>query len=416
MKKLFIILAGVVSLVALVGCENKPLVEPDVNEWGEQEEIFIPGGSGAIFFDVNAKTKGTLLNTFPVGESFNVIGYRYNGEWDVVKQGESSQVSSVTYTDAEGNITTQPKGVFYNSDTNTTGVQEVTWSGTSYGYTPLKQWVPSLIYSFFAWYPADRATINGAGVDGDPFITYNLHLPTAGATDDTSAGVARGEMVDLLSACKINHRKMDGMSVALQMTHRLSGLEMKATSLVKAKDLREVYGNETINPETGTNAPAVHPEWATLADNDVVTLNITSFSLHFNKVASSVKIPLNTKNSSFDYSVLAWADDVMFFNNYAVGTEGENVGINAQTFNRKEDMLILIPQSEQITATGTLVYTIECGGYEFGFEEVASTFIPNLSPGGFYRLLFTISKSGLVVKAEKAPGWDVIVPVDHEFH
>ena len=41
--------------------------------------------------------------------------------------------------------------------------------------------------------------------------------------------------------------------------------------------------------------------------------------------------------------------------------------------------------------------------------------IPNLSPGGFYRLLFTISKSGLVVKVEKAPSWDSLVEVDHDF-
>lgn len=404
MRKLYIILASLSSLVAFVACGNESHIDPDVNEWGDQEEIFIPGGNGAIFFDVNSKTKGTLLETFPTGEPFKVIGYRYNGEWDVVKQGESSQVSTVTYTNANGDIVTEPKGVFYDNETevstetNLTGVQEVTWSGTSYGYAPLKQWVPSLVYSFFAWYPANRATVNDASEHGDPYITYNLIMPSADVTDET----ARKVMVDLLSACKINHRKVDGMSVPLQMTHRLSALEMKVASLVKAKDLREVYGTQ-------------HPEWADLADNADVTLNITSFTLYFNKIATSVKIPLNTKSSSFGYSVLSWEENVKFFNNYAVGTEGENVSSAAQTFIKAEDVLILIPQTEQITALGTLCYNITCDGYTVSFEDDAKTFIPNLSPGGFYRLLFTISKSGLVVKVEKAPSWDSAVEIDHDF-
>lgn len=421
MRKLYIILASLFYLVAFVACGNESHIDPDVNEWGDQEEIFIPGGNGAIFFDVNSKTKGTLLETFPTGEPFKVIGYRYNGEWDVVKQGESSQVSTVTYTSAEGNIVTEPKGVFYDNETevstetNLTGVQEVKWSGTSYGYTPLKQWVPSLVYSFFAWYPADRATVNGVSEHGDPYITYNLAMPSAGATDDESAGTARKAMVDLLSACKINHRKVDGMSVPLQMTHRLSALEMKVASLVKAKDLREVYGTATVDPEKGTTVPAVYPEWADLADNDPVELNITSFTLNFNKVASSVKIPLNTRSSSFDYSVLSWKENVMFFNDYSVGIEGNNVSSAAQTFIPSEDILILIPQNEPITATGTIKYTITCGGHSESFEQRATTHIPNLSPGGFYRLLFTISKSGLVVKVEKAPSWDSLEDIYHDF-
>lgn len=414
MRKLFIILAGVVSLATFVGCENEPLVDPEVNEWGEQEDIFIPGGNGAIFFDVKAKTKGTLLNTFPTGASFNVYGYRYNGDWNVVKNGESSQVSTVTYTNANNVIVTEPKGVFY-TDTNK-GVQKVTWDGTSYNYNPLKQWVPSLVYSFFAWYPADRATINGADEHGDPYITYNLTIPSADATDDTSAGVARDDMVDLLSACKINHRKMDGMSVPLQMTHRLSALEMRAMSLVKAKDLREVYGKSTVN-DLGEIVDAVHSEWADLADDAPVTVNITGFTLNFNKVATSVKIPLNTRSSSFGYSVLGWAENVKFFNNYNVGKKGNgnDIGTNAKTFIAQDDVLILIPQTDDITATGTLYYTITCGGHTFSFEDDASTFIPNLSPGGFYRLLFTISKSGLVVQVEQAPSWDILVNVEHEF-
>ncbi|MBQ2006387.1 MAG: hypothetical protein II205_02375 [Bacteroidales bacterium] len=402
MRKLYIIFASLCSLVAFVACEKNQPLDPDGEGWGDQEEIYIPGGNGAIFFDVRSKTKGVLLNTFPTGEPFNVLGYRYNGDWDVVKQGESSQVSTVTYTDAEGNIATQPKGVFYDSDTNTSGVQEVGWVETAYVYSPLKQWVPSLVYSFFAWYPADCATVNGPGVDGDPYLTYDLPLPTEGAANDVSAATARGNMVDLLSACKINHRKVDGMSVPLQMTHRLSALEMKASSLVSAKDLREVYGT-------------LYTEWSSLADDAPVTLNITGFALNFNKIATKVKIPLNTRSSSFDYSVLSWKENVKFFNNYSVGEEGHNVSSAAQTFIKSDDILILIPQTESITASGTIGYTISCGGFTASFEDHAETMIPNLSPGGFYRLLFTISKSGLVVKVEKAPSWDSLVEVDHDF-
>ena len=400
MRKLYIIFASLCSLVAFVACEKNQPLDPDSEGWGDQEEIYIPGGNGAIFFDVRSKTKGVLLNTFPRA-SFNVLGYRYNGDWDIVKQGESSQVSTVTYTDAGGNITTQSKGVFYNNSTNS-GVQEVSWSGTAYEYPDPKQWVPSLVYSFFAWYPADCATVNGPGVDGDPYLTYDLPLPTEGAANDVSAATARGNMVDLLSACKINHRKVDGMSVPLQMTHRLSALEMKASSLVKAKDLREVYG-------------ASYPQWSSLADDAPVTLKITGFALNFNKIATKVKIPLNTRSSSFDYSVLSWKENVKFFNNYSVGNEGNNVSSAAQTFIKSEDILILIPQTESITASGTIGYTISCGGFTASFEDHAETMIPNLSPGGFYRLLFTISKSGLVVKVEKAPSWDSLVEVDHDF-
>lgn len=414
---IYILLIFSFSLVMSTGCENKSLFDKENGYWGEQEEIFIPGGNGAIYFDVGAKTKGTLLYEFPK-ESFNVLGYRYNGAWDVVKEGESSQVSTVTFTNGggKGNIVTEPKGVFYDnetevtSETNLTGVQKVTWDGTSYNYTPLKQWEPNLTYSFFAWYPADNEKIvaSGSDVDGDPYITYTLTLPTS----DTSAEAARKAMVDLMVACEIDYTKSKGISVPFMMNHRLSGLDMRATSLVDAKALRELYGTATTDPETGVTTAAKYPEWSEIEDNATVTLTITSFTLTFDEIASSVKIPLNTKSSSFDYSVQATTTDVKFFNAHSVN---KDIDGTVQSFIAEEDRLILIPQTEAIKATGTLTYTISCNGISPSFTETAETTIPNLSPGGYYSLLFTISKSGLVVKVQQASRWGGLVEIDHDF-
>lgn len=402
MKHRFVytLLIFVSAIASLCSCQHDLELDNDINI-----DIPIPS-EGYIFFSSGiADTRGAATPTGPLTGDFKVLGYRYPATWTAIKP-QAKQTLRISYTDNGGNLVDASNtgvdnhvGVFGinhatpNYKDSIPGVQTVTYNSAngSFSYEPLQSWQKNLKYAFFAWYPTTLVANGGNNAyEGSPYITYTLPV----GVDST----ARQSMVDVLTACRIDYTKRDGLTVPLKMKHRLAALDIKAESLITASALQETYKSEFGN----------------VADNAEVVIDVTSLSLTLNGIHTSATIPLDdtdtdkeieaTGSANKTYTGFAATNDV---------TAGEAVSLVGD-----DELLLLIPQTGNISANVNVSYTVKCGGEEKAFTGVtpsSSITINGLESGVYHYLLLTFTKSGLFVQANKAVTWKDKTDVEHTF-
>lgn len=400
MKHRFVytLLIFVSAIASFCSCQHDLDLDNDINV-----NIPIPS-EGYIFFSSGiADTRGAATPTGPLTGDFKVLGYRYPATWTAIKP-QAKQTLRISYTDNGGNLVDASNtgvdnhvGVFGinhsspNYALDTPGAQTVEYKNGSFSYAPLQSWQKSLRYAFFAWYPASLVANGGnSAYEGSPYITYNLPSGTTLA--------ARQAMADVLTACRIDYTKRDGLTVPLKMKHRLAALDIKAESLITASALIDTYKSE----------------FGTVADTAKVVIDVTSLSLTLNKIHTSATIPLDdtdtdkeieaTGSANKTYTGFAATNDV---------TAGETVSLVGD-----DELLLLIPQTGNISANVNVNYTVRCGGIKKSFENVTPSSpitINGLESGVYHYLLLTFTKSGLFVQANKAVTWKDKTDVEHTF-
>ena len=400
------------------------------------DDIFLPT-DGYIFFNVQNPTRGTLIYDL-LRADFNVLGYHYEADWGTAIA-MASQDYQFTYIDGANNSSEIEMGVFYNtgapSDNTREGVQLVRYVDNTedgidngihtYSYTDnrtsysgLRAWRDLLNYAFFAWYPtslkANGATgesLNNPAYEGEPYITYTLPSD-------------RSEMKDVLTACEIDVNKNFGSSVNFKMQHRLSLLDIKAHSIIKAKELKKVWTGKTDLKDPNGNSVTI--ESTKIADNaKVIVKTITDLTLTLDDIRTTARIPLNTKDRTL--AITSTGESMPTYQGFDCS------GIVLEYFDSEEQekslmsddagKLILIPQDDPITATLGIKYVVSCertdgGTYDVVYDYSASTDlvanISSLHTGESYFIELTFTASGIFVKVKQSNKWPSI-DVEYEF-
>lgn len=396
----YTLLITVSAIASLCSCQNELELENNTNI-----DIPIPS-EGYIFFSSGiTDTRGVATPTGPLKGDFNVLGYRYPSTWVAIKP-QARQSLRITYTNNDNKLVDATEtnkdnhvGVFGinhastpNYSTATPGVQTIDNTSGSCSYKPLQSWQKNLKYAFFAWYPTTLVA-NGGNKDyeGSPYITYTLPV----GVDLT----ARQSMVDVLTGCRIDYTKRDGLTVPLKMKHRLAALDIKAESLITASALQDTYTSD----------------FGDVADSAKVVIDVTSLSLTLNGIHTSATIPLDdtdtdkeieaTGSANKTYIGFAATNDV---------TAGEAVSLVGD-----DELLLLIPQTGNISAYVSVSYTVKCGGKKKSFTydtpQLSPITINGLESGVYHYLLLTFTKSGLFVQANKAVTWKDKTDVEHTF-
>ena len=453
-SKIFIF---IFALFALCGCEQKTIIQGGD---GDDEDVVFPSGS-YIFFNVDNPTRADL-KVGQLTEPFSVLGYKYTSKdgWKAAKA-QASQNRTIEFIDYTGAQITAPMGVFELADRYSEGYDPATsdnspdkdkveYSNGAHKYSPLQEWEPNLTYSFFAWYPFDllvnkKENKDYREVEGNPYIDYSI------ADEDGTGFVSRENMFDVMTACKIDAKKRQGVNVNLTMEHRLSVLDIQAVNIISAVDIKEIWNNEvkvttegfTING--GNLATLING----ITEDDKVTVTINSLTLNLSKLYREARISLNTDEETCDYKknangqqikeTIIVSDPVSNVNFpfvYGNETNAENDGKIAYYYDltaaedarvkqlvNSDKKLILIPQNEPITAKLTVVYTIECNGvsktYEIPRTEEsvqlkAEATIAKLDEGCHHYLELTFSKNGLFVVAKSHEAWEDFT-IRHDF-
>ena len=284
------------------------------------------------------------------------------------------------------------------------GIQKVTWNSGSkvHEYTPLKGWHASMKYAFFAWYPDTFLVANGGNATnyiGAPYVTYTLPNGIGSTRSE------RESMRDVMTACRIDYLKSDGLSVPLKMEHRLAVLDIFAVSMVNAKSLNEIW----IEKEGFDSLP----------DAAVVTIDVSNLSLTLNgSIYKSVKIPLNTADDTEKMVAL----DSVTTGITCTGFDGVTGMLYYDSADKRvsltgdNEKLILIPQTSTITAKVTGSYTIRCGELSESYPISSDNIhIYGLSEGVYHYLLLTFTKSGVFVQVAENETW-INTKVEHEFN
>lgn len=397
----YTLLIFVWAIFTLCSCQQEMEFENDTNI-----EIPIPS-EGYIFFSTGiADTRGVAIPTGPLNGDFKVLGYRYPSTWGAIKP-QAKQTLRISYTNNNNELVDATEtnkdnhvGVFGinhastpNYSTATPGVQTITYDNTSgsCSYTPLQSWQKNLKYAFFAWYPATLVANGGKNdYEGSPYITYTL--------PDGVDRTARQSMVDVLTACRIDYTKRDGLTVPLKMKHRLAALDIKAESLITASALKDTYNSE----------------FGTVADNAEVMIDVTSLSLTLNGIHTSATIPLDDTDTDKEIEATGSANKT--YTGFAA--ENDIVADDQVSLVGNDELLLLIPQTGNISANVNVNYTVKCDGKEKAFTGVTPSSpitINGLESGVFHYLLLTFTKSGLFVQANKAVTWKDRTDVEHTF-
>lgn len=383
------ILFLVFVLVALSACEKNTGIDDTTSV-----DVEIPK-HGYIFFNTERPTTRATLEQGKLLHNFSVIGYSYPAvnDWNTVKV-QASQSSH---------------GVF----SQTGASQLVTYDGATHSYTPLKPWSVTSKYAFFAWYPTEIEDLNTGATktvgttttpiepkdyEGNPYITYTL--PTG--TDKA----ARGRMYDVMTACELDYEKAEGINVPLTMKHRLAALDVLAISMINPKSLNEAW------KLTGD---------AAYKDNDVITVKVTEMSLKLESIKTSVKIPLNTNETS--EQLVASGSATPTYTGFTLGTIPYYTGADNNLIELvgANEKLILIPQTEAISATISLSYQILCNGTPIEkdgkttFTDSETITINGLKEGVYHYMLVTFTKSGILLQAHADESWEEY-RVEHEFN
>lgn len=397
MKNFNKIFISVFAFVALLSCEQQTTT---TTPGGDDTEVDVEVPKyGYIFFNIEQDTRATLEKG-QLKKPFRVLGYRYPNDWNTVKI-QAKQSKEITYANNNGEVVTSKMGVFV--DDNNPNSELIEWNGSNHHYKNLREWVGALKYSFFAWYPdtllyntgakkADNTTILQANYEGNPFVTYSYNG-------------AQTKMIDVMTACEIDWTKAKGVSVPLKMKHRLAAFDVVAVSTVNADALNEVWDdNETPLP---------------LPDDAEVSVTITNLTLTFNGLKSKVTIPLNTEDNAEKivsegslpiqtYAFTGLTSDVPYY------SEAEVLG--------QDDKLIFIPQTNTLTGTLDLVYSITCNGHtetygdsDDDIKPIEFTINEGLAEGTYHYLRVTITKNGIFVSAATEQKWPEYT-VEHEFN
>ena len=457
-SKIFIFIFG---LIALCGCEQKTLTQGGVDD---EEDFTIPSGS-YIFFNVDNPTRADL-KVGQLTDAFSVLGYKYTSSdgWKAAKA-QASQNKTIEFTDYKGANITALMGVFELADRYSEGYDPATsdiipdkdtveYSNGVHHYSPLQEWEPNLTYSFFAWYPSDllvnkKENKDYREVEGNPYIDYSIA--------EGAGFVGREQMYDVMTACKIDAKKRQGVNVNLEMEHRLSVLDIQAVNNNSAVDKKEIWTNEVAKGGFTTNGGDLATLINGISEDDKVTVTIGSLTLNLSKLYRKATISLNTDEATCDYKINANGEFVLDANGqqiketiivsdpvsnvnfsfvYGNVNNAENDGKIAYYYDltaaedarvkqlvNSDKKLILIPQNEPITAKLTVVYTIECNGvsktYEIPRTEEsvqlkAEATISKLDEGCHHYLELTFSKNGLFVVAKSHETWEDFT-IRHDF-
>lgn len=393
----YTLLITVSAIASLCSCQNELELDNNTNI-----DIPIPS-EGYIFFSSGiTDTRGVATPTGPLKGDFNVLGYRYPSTWVAINP-QARQSLRITYTNNDNNLVDATEtnkdnhvGVFGinhatpNYEESIPGVQKVTYDSAngSFTYEPLQSWQKNLKYAFFAWYPTELvANGDDPKYEGSPYITYNL----PGGVNRA----ARRSMVDVLTGCRIDYTKRDGLTVPLKMKHRLAALDIKAKGLITADALNDTYKDE----------------FGSVADDAEVVVDVTSLSLKLKGIHTSVNIPLDdtddsqkmvaTGSATKEYTGFDATNDI---------TAGDPVSLVGD-----DELLMLIPQDGDIPASVKVSYTVKCSGITKAFTDSTSATINGLEDGVYHYLLLTFTKSGLFVQANKAVTWKDKTDVEHTF-
>lgn len=403
MKNFSKIFVFIFMFVIFCGCEQKS-VGGETN--GGEDDIFVPSES-YIYFNVNPLSRGALIPSGAFLGNFNVLGYNYQGRWEAAVT-TASQITPVK----DGVM-----GVFYSSNiSDKKGVQLVTYNGTDkkHEYTyegsdksdvgNQKEWDGALRYSFFAWHPAtEDLVVNGGNVNyfGEPYISYSIEDRT------------RAQMLDVITACKIDVTKFNGSSVNFNMEHRLSALDILANNIITMKSLKEAH-------------PEIDFAKEGISDNAQVTVkNITNLALKLDRIKKSVRIPLNTNSATTVQITEGELTNVIYndFNCTDVSIPYYSTSDDMKTL-MGEDKLILIPQTENIEASVVISYDVVCtdGGntysihYDRGNLETnkLETTIKGLEEKHYHYLELTFTATGVFLQANVNETW-IPYRIDYEF-
>jgi hypothetical protein len=217
-------------------------------------------------------------------------------------------------------------------------------------------------------------------------------------------------MVDVLTGCRIDYTKRDGLTVPLKMKHRLAALDIRGLSMINATALNEAWWKES-------------PKFDV---NDEISVKVTSLSLSLNPIKASVKIPLNTVIDPYDEDI---TDQQMVAEGSLSPTYTGFAGGTMKYYNAEDDIvdlaaadekLILIPQHDPITATVRVKYEINCNGATIAEDELPmgddgklqaqfydekTVTIDELNEGVYHYLLITFTKAGIFVKVAAEKTW-----------
>lgn len=262
-------------LVMAVGCEDSrvELIPDDDTPVVEIPEY------GYIYFDSEAATRGSLYETDPednrLKADFGVIGYTHSyNDWNAAEP------------QAKPNV-------FYR--------QNVIWDGSVHSYSPLQTWHGKQMYAFFAYYPTSLP-VSGQNYEGNPYVDFTFSRNNlAGHVD-----VMTSHVIDA------DYRTR---SVAFDMKHRLTALDVVANNLYEDQD-----------------------------EIRITSMSITLNNLLFDKV----RIPLNMRDEpELDYYAGIASTKTATYNLLPDGTLSVTDQTNTPlTSSAKNTTMILIPQNQ----------------------------------------------------------------------
>ena len=374
------IFAVVWASLAFVGCQQ------GVPVGGNEGDINIPivPAGGYITFETDMVSRGALIEG-TLAQNFDVLGYKYTGDWDVVKVMAAQNV-----------FDKKPQTVVYKDNYHT--------------YNSIKGWELSSKYAFFAYSPSKSDSDklkNGTGIttisegyEGDPYVDY-----TIGYSNGNHSAV---DLVDVVTGCVVNTDGLNSKSVTLSMKHRLAAIDISARNFVD----KSQYGN-------GVNS---------------VNVLIKNLSITFNDIRyNTVRIPLNTLVSeelilgaeqkiSKSYGILGTNYTTITPTINSDGEGGEQMVLSSGK------SMILIPQNKKetvfndgtansitrnVSLTGTLKFTYQYVSGDDNItlqedkEKTQDFYIDkDLKQGRRYFVQINFSNSGVTIAIIESEEWD----------
>jgi nucleoid DNA-binding protein len=173
-----------------------------------------------------------------------------------------------------------------------------------------------------------------------------------------------------------------------------------------------------------------YTEFKNVSSDAAVTVDITNISLTLNGIKIKVKIPLNTEDATEKMEATVQTNKIYKDFHRVTGikyylvenADGTYTVLDPTSLVGDEELLILIPQEEDITAAIEVKYTVNCGGISKSFsfntanqQTKVDITINGLESGYYHYLLLNITKSGLFVEAKKNTSWVNQEKVEHTF-
>lgn len=328
-------------LMVMVGCNNTSIVEEEVIDLPVPEH-------GYILFNTGVDSRGELIEG-KLTDDFVVHGYRYTNTWEAAKV-------LATPNEFYGEL------IEYDEGKNV------------HFYSPMKPWLGTQKYSFFAYYPdaTNIATISNT-YEGNPYIEYTL----ASRTDPTS-------LKDVMTAHVID-TDASARTVDFTMKHRLSAIDV-----------------------VGRNF-----------NDEGKYVEVSELVIHFtNLFHNKVTIPLNYKDepnlkhvkgdtltgnaANADYTLISNSSNKIIVN--SGGTE---------TLLSQGKTMIVIPQKVYLEGTIDLTFKNQ-GGTEVSESKPLKMNCEILS-GRRYYVQLTFTQENVTIAIIQSEEWKDTERIDHEF-